>query len=63
MNFFKDFDIRNWKYRGRELANPFVILYKVTLFPLYKLSLIITCLLALVVFDKHTAYEIWWAGS
>lgn len=60
---FKELNLRKWEYKGEKLVNPILILWRLTLFPVYKLSLLLTCLLALVIFGKYAAKEIWDIGQ
>lgn len=48
-----------WEYKGRRLANPLVILWRLFWFPIFKLSAALTCLIALIVWGPYTAKQIW----
>lgn len=52
-------NIKNWTYAGSKLNNPIVILWKLIWFIPFKISVLITCLFALLGFGWYAAERIW----
>lgn len=52
-------DIKEWTYAGCRLNNPLLIIWKLIWFVPFKISVLITCLFALIGFGKYAALTIW----
>lgn len=52
-----------WEYKGRSLANPIVIIWRLFWFPIFKILLTITCIVAWFAFGKYAAENIWNEGK
>lgn len=55
----KKLNIRKWTYNGMKLNNPVVILWKLIWYVPLQISLVFTCLFALIAFGRYSAKAIW----
>ena len=55
----KKLNIRKWSYAGNKLNNPLLIAWKLFWWIPLQISLLVTCLFALIGFGKDAAESIW----
>ena len=57
--FWASISFRNWTFGGDKLRNPFAIMWRLLLYPIIKLAVLITAFLYLIAGDKYNAGQIY----
>ena len=56
---WKDFDLKGWCYKGRDLANPLLISWRLFWWALLQVFMVPACLCAWLGWGRHTAERLW----